>query len=210
MTIFDTALRAAAQFALATAAFAAQADDFSFGGNLTLNTDLVAIDFGVISASGPVKLWTDSWQGGLNFDPNAALWKKTGADYALVDTNDDNDAVGAGQGFFDTGFSLASLAVGSYRLTIGVSPNVPLGTLLSQGFGFDPAYGSIAVAPIASWNQPSYDPNKNDQKGTRWHVNLSGVQGASLVSAVPEPSSAWLMVLGLGVFAVARLRGAKR
>lgn len=210
MQMFKTALRASALLALATAAFTAYADDSSFGGNITLNTDLVAIEFGVVSTAGPVKLWTDSWQGGLNFDPNAALWKKTGADYTLVAANDDNDSIGTGQGFFDTGFSFASLAAGAYRLTLGASPNVPLGTLLSQGFGFDPAYGAIAAAPIASWNQPSYDPNKNDQKGTQWHVNLSGVQGASLVSAVPELSSAWLMVLGLGVFAVARLRVAKR
>ncbi len=210
MSMLNIALRASAQLALATAAFAAHAEEFSFGGNLTLNSDLVAIDFGVISTAGPVRLWTDSWQGGLNFDPNAALWKKTGADYTLVDTNDDNDAVGVGQGFFDTGFSFASLVPGAYRLTIGASPNMPLGRLISQGFGFDPAYGAIVVAPITSWNQPSYDANKNDQKGTQWHVNVSGVQGASLVSAVPESSSAWLMVLGLGVFALARLRVARR
>lgn len=123
---------------------------------------------------------------------------------------DDDVSVAAGQGFFNTGFSEASLAAGEYLLTIGASPYVAAGNLLSQDFAFDPAYGPIDVTPIAQWSQPSYDPNRNDQKGTAWRVNLSGVSNATLVSAVPEPSSALLLALGIAGFGIAGTLKRKR
>jgi hypothetical protein len=128
-----------------------------------------------------------------------ALWQRQGSAYVLVAQNDDADVLAAGQGFFDAGLQLSSPAAGHYLVTVGASPNVPLGTLLSQGFGFDPSYGPIAVQPIAQWNQPSYDVNANDQKGSFWRINLSGVENAVALPAVPEPASWMLAIAGLGV-----------
>ena len=79
--------------------------------------------------------------------------------------------------------------------------NAALGSLLSDGFSYD------AETPIAigQWNQPSYDINANDQKGTFWRLHFSGVDQ---VSAVPEPASALLLALGGLVLLGARARRA--
>lgn len=159
------------------------ATTFAFEGNASLNTDIVKLAFSIDRDVSDLKLWTDSWQQGLNFDPTLALWQKVGADYTLLAEVDDDDTVGAGQGAFDAGITWASLASGAYLVTLTASPNYALGTLLSEGFAFD---GSPAV-PISQWDQPGYDLNTNDQKGTFWSL-----KGEYTVSAVPEPSK-WLL-----------------
>jgi hypothetical protein len=174
--------------ACASHAFAA---DFSLSGNIAFQKDVVQIDFSLASSASNVKLWTDSWSSGLNFDPAAAVWKRSGSDFNLVADVDDNDSIAPGQGFYDTGFTFSSLAAGDYRLTLVAASNLLQGSLLSQGFLYD----NQAAIALADWNQPSYDPNKNDQKGGLWRVDFAGVDQ---VSAVPEPASALLMLLGVG------------
>ncbi len=170
-----------------------QAADFSFSGNLFNNTDRVDIAFELGSA-GDVRLWTDSWQGGLNFDPISVLWQKSGNDFALVQENDDDDTVAQGQGFYDTGHALNGLAAGRYLLSVGPSfaQAYASGTLYSQGFTQD---GTVPT-PIAQWNQPGYNIDSNDQKGTLYSIHLSGVDTAS-ISAVPEPEAFALLLAGL-------------
>ncbi len=180
---------------------AAQAADFVFSGNASFHNDVVQIDFTLDSAAIDLRIWTDSWQSGLNFDPTAALWRSTDGDFSLLQAVDDDDTVGPGQGYYDAGFHLGSLAAGQYRVTLAAAINAPLGTLLSQGF----AYDSETPIPIALWNQPSYDPNANDQKGTFWRLHLSPVDAASVV---PEPTS-WMLMLG-GIAALALRRQPRR
>lgn len=189
-------LRRAAAMALSSSALAlalpAQAEDFTFSGQIRFHNDIVQIDFSLAQAATDVRLWTDSWQGGLNFDPAAALWQAAGADFSLLSEVDDDDSIAPGQGFYDTGFTLPTLAAGSYRVTLVAAFNAANGMLLSQGF----SYGSQAPILLTDWNQPSYDPNANDQKGGFWRLNLSGVSQASVV---PEPAAWQLLGIGLGL-----------
>ena len=46
-----------------------------------LNTDIVEITFGLNADATDVKVWTDSFQSGVNYDPITALWHKVGSDY---------------------------------------------------------------------------------------------------------------------------------
>lgn len=79
----------------------------------------------------------------------------------------------------------------SYCAATGITA---LGKLLSDGF----AYHAEAPMAIGQWAQPSYDPKDNDpkandQKGTFWRLQFSGVDR---LSTVPEPASALLLALG--------------
>lgn len=176
---------------LAITAMAASATDINSNGELTYNTDVIHVEFDLTSAS-DVKLWTDSWNLGLNFDPISALWKQSGGDYQLVLENDDNNTIAAGQGFYDTGMSLTGLTAGHYVYTVGASfaESFARGTLLSQGFNHD----ADVPTPIATWDQPTYDINANDQKGRAYSIHLS-----STVAAVPEPESYAMLLAGLGL-----------
>jgi hypothetical protein len=188
---------AAAALVLATAG--AQAAAVTLAGTIVAHNDVVSFNFTLANTS-EVKIWSDSWRSGLNFDPTAAVWARAGADYTLVRAVDDDDTVAPGQGFYDTGFLFPALAAGNYRLTLATAINSPLGTLLSQGF----AYDSQAPIALAVWNQPTYDPNANDQKGGAWRVNFTGVdQAAQVLSA---PASAALAALALGLLVLTKKR----
>ncbi len=188
---------AAAGLILACAS--ASAASFSFSGQIRFHNDVVQVDFSLAAPATEVRIWTDSWLGGLNFDPAAGLWRASGGDFSLLAEVDDDDTVAAGQGFYDTGFVLPALAAGNYRVTLVAAFNRANGSLLSQGF----AYGSETPILLTEWNQPSYDPNANDQKGGFWRLNLSGVTQASVV---PEPATWLLGALGLALLAGANAR----
>lgn len=198
-TALPFALRAAVGVLLAAAGLTAHAADFTLSGNITNHNDVVRITFDVAAGGSNVTLFTDSWQGGLNFDPAVVLWSKTGNDWTRVTENDDADPAIGNSGYFDAGLALPQPAAGRYMLTLVASSNDANGELLSQGFTYD------AEAPIAigQWNQPTYDPNANDQKGSFWRLQLSGVQN---VSAVPEPSTWLLMALGAAALVPAARR----
>lgn len=172
--------------AAALAAGGVHAADITLSGLAGFHNDKIVIDFTVAGDSG-VKIWTSSWQSGLNFDPQISLF--IGND--LVTTDDDNGSlVDTSAGFYDAGLQFGVSFATSYRLVLTASPNSPLGSTLSAGFTYD------AAAPIAlaDWNQPSYDINANDQKGGFWRVTLNGVEQASVV---PEPASQGLLMAGL-------------
>ncbi|KQW42768.1 MULTISPECIES: DVUA0089 family protein [unclassified Roseateles] len=164
----------------------AQAADLSFSGQAVNHNDKIVIDFQVAAGS-TVNLWTDSWQSGLNFDPQ--LFLTSGGNIVLED-DDGGSAINAGAGYYDAGLQFTAAGAGSYRLVLNAASNTSLGASLGDGFAYD------ADAPIAlvDWNQPSYDVNANDQKGGFWRLNLSGVEQAALV---PEPGRIGLMLAGL-------------
>lgn len=177
----------------------ADAADFTFTGDIVNHNDIIQFDFTLAGAGTGVRIWTDSWQSGLNFDPTGAVWRSTGSDYALVAAVDDDDTIGPGQGFYDLGFLFDTLAAGDYLFTLATAINAPIGSLLSQGF----AYDSQTPIPIGTWNQPTYDPNANDQKGSFYRVNFANVDSAA---PVPEPATWLMMALGLAGLAAWRRR----
>ena len=170
----------------------ANAATFTFSGNIQYNTDVVRIDFNLASDATNVKVWTDSFLAnvanpdGSNFDPITALWNtNTGA---LISTNDDRADIAPGQTFYDSGFSLASLAAGSYFFTVAAYDNFAAGNNIANGFLFD---GQNPI-DIALWDQPANDGNR---RGSFWRVNLEGVDGATgpqPPNAVPLPGAVWL------------------
>ncbi len=184
---------------LSLSTLSTQAAVITLSNTMNFHNQVVQVDFKMASAGTNIRIWTDSWLAGINFDPAAALWLKSGDDYSRLAEVDDDDTIAAGQGFYDTGFLLPTLAAGDYRLTLVAALNASNGTLLSQGFAYD---GEVPI-PLALWNQPSYDPNANDQKGGFWRLNLDGVGSVNLVSS---PSTAWLLALTLPLLWLSRKR----
>lgn len=166
----------------------AHAFSLSTSGNLTYNDDVADVAFTLTSSATAVRLWTDSFHSGVNFDPVLTLWKRSGSDYIQISGADDDSSVGPGQTYFDAGLKLPALAAGDYLASVTASPFLAVGPLRSQGFAFaDP---TIVHTLISLWTQPS--ATGGDQKGTFWSLNVT-------TGTVPEASSAALLLLGLGV-----------
>ena len=194
--------------AVAALAGNAQAALFNFTGNITYNTDVVQINFSLLNDATNVRVWTDSFKSGLNFDPITALWNLTTG--ARIAEDDDNDDVNpATQTYYDSGFTLASLAAGEYAFTVAAYNNWS-GNNLSDPFSFEA--GNVTPVAIQDWCQPA-SANCTNQKGTFWSVWLDGVDNASNPddpgNDVPEPGTMLLAGLGLSALAFVGRRKAK-
>ncbi len=160
---------------------------FNVTGNISYHNDVVFIDFSLDNDATDVRVWTDSFQSGTNFDPITALWDGAGN---LINENDDNSSINpATQSTYDSGFALDFLAAGDYTFSIATYNNYALGSTVSDGFRYD------AAAPIllSDWCQPANDCNM----GSYWSVWLDGVDSAS-GGGTPVPAPSPLLLMGLG------------
>lgn len=168
----------------------ASATSFTFNGNIANHNDVVEIGFSLASDATDIKVWTDSYLSGTNFDPITAVWRQNGSDYHVVDQNDDNAFIAPGQTWYDSGLQFASLPAGNYMFTISTYINYAKGAYLSEGF----AYDSQTPIPLSNWNQPA----GHYGMGTFYEVHLSGVDTAQNNTApTPIPGAVWLMGSGL-------------
>ncbi|MBA5686993.1 DVUA0089 family protein [Rugamonas apoptosis] len=172
----------------AVAAAPSHAADFSFSGTIQYQKDVIKIPFTLLQDATDVRVWTDSFHSGGNFDPITAVWKNG----VIVGENDDDSTIALGQTYYDSGLRFANLSAGNYLFTIATFNNFANGTHLNDGFRYD----SQAAIPLASWDQPA----NHVGMGPNWSVHLSGVDSAT-PPPVPEPESYAMLAAGLGLLA---------
>lgn len=169
----------------------AQANSYTFIGNLANYNDVVKINFSLAQAASNIRVWTDSFMNGDSFDPIVGLWNGTTG--AKIAENDDNSTIGLGQTNFDSGFKLTNLAIGDYFLTVSSYPNLSNGNNFSDGFNSD----------SSGFNSNSKSKPNNDSK-TAYSVNIDGVKlttDENPISNVPLPNALWLFGTAVFVFA---------
>ena len=186
------AMKYLAASCLLAASATSQAALINFTGEIEYHNDVVYTYFTLNQDTNNVRVWTDSFQNGDNFDPITALWSGDGN---LIAQNDDDDSINPDtQTNYDSGFNLSFLEAGDYIFTVATYNNFASGNSLSDGFNFD---GQNPI-PLADWDQPANDVNM----GPNWSVWLDGADSASNPGAddpvaVPEPGTLALMATGL-------------
>jgi len=186
------AMKYLAASCLLAASATSQAALINFTGEIEYHNDVVYTYFTLNQDTNNVRVWTDSFQNGDNFDPITALWSGDGN---LIAQNDDDASINPDtQTYYDSGFNLSFLEAGNYIFTVATYNNFAAGNSLSDGFNFD---GQNPI-PLADWDQPANDVNM----GPNWSVWLDGADSASNPGAddpvaVPEPGTLALIATGL-------------
>ena len=186
------AMKYLAASCLLAASATSQAALINFTGEIEYHNDVVYTYFTLNQDTNNVRVWTDSFQNGDNFDTITALWSGDGN---LIAQNDDDDSINPDtQTNYDSGFNLSFLEAGDYIFTVATYNNFASGNSLSDGFNFD---GQNPI-PLADWDQPANDVNM----GPNWSVWLDGADSASNPGAddpvsVPEPGTLALIATGL-------------
>ncbi|GHU06687.1 hypothetical protein AGMMS50225_02390 [Betaproteobacteria bacterium] len=164
-------------------AFPAQAEIIHFTGNFTHHNNTITLPFSLDNDT-EVRLWTDLFLDGLNFDPLLILWA---ADGSLIGWSDDEPYIEpATQTYGDAGY-FELLAAGDYFISLSVSGNFAAGLNLSDGFFFD-ADVPVSLAPT----------------GEAWSLWLEGVDRAG--NGIPEPALLSLLCAGVLVGCALRRR----
>jgi hypothetical protein len=121
----------------------------SYNGHIELHNQVEYHSIPIYAGQGDLRVWTDSYLHGANFDPIITLWHNG----VLVAMNDDDQTVNPlYQTMRDAGLVLFKLPMGTYVVTITAYPNFPRTGRIGDGF----AYDSQAPLPIDIWCQPAH------------------------------------------------------
>jgi hypothetical protein len=149
---------------------------YTYDGNLLAHNDVARIALTLQSDLTNVEIWTDSYNGGVNFDPYVTLWmlNDAGTDYTFVDDSDDIQTEAE---LLDSKLAFEKLMAGEYIITVTAvingSPNAPNWNLLSDGFVKD-SEKPIDFINISERNNGSY-----------YRLNITGTEATP---PNPEPS----------------------
>jgi hypothetical protein len=167
---------------LAAVGASALAANISFTGNLAGDNGVQLFSFS-LAVDADVTLRTLSYAGGVNaagtlidaggFDPVIALFDGSGGGAILFNGDDDS-----GPGL-DALLQLTPLLVGTYTVALSQVANFANGPTLGDGF--------------LGFGNPGFDG-----RSSAWALDILGVDSAS---AVPEPTTLALMLLGVAVVA---------
>jgi hypothetical protein len=135
--------------------------DQSYNGHIAFHNHVEYHTIPIYVGQGNLRVWTDSYSGGANFDPIITVWRNG----ERVAFNDDNPTFTFYQSRRDAGIALSALPFGAYVVTITAYPNFALGLRLGDGFTYD----SQVPIPIDTWCQPG-DPGPGCQ--TDRHFSL--------------------------------------
>ena len=163
----------------------ARAEPMHFTGHFVNHNEVFSIPFTLTEDVEDIYFWTDSFLGGLNFDPLLTLWESNGSLFAW---NDNDSSISPGtQTKGDAGLYFSMLWAGDYIVTLTANENAPMGMDLSDGFFYD------GQAP---------EPLTTDGAWSVW---------IGTPSVVPEPSLYLMWGVGLGALGVVASRSrAKR
>ncbi len=184
--------------------------DLSFTGTFARDDEVQLFSF-VANGASTVKLLTYGYAGGTQadgnivsdggFDPILALFDSSGF---KIGQNDDG-TLGANTcqvpadpvtGFhFDTCF-VASLAAGTYTVSIQQFDNFALGPFLSNGFSMS---GDAFFTSIYGCSNGQFCDVSNANRTNAWAFDILGVESASEVGGDPVPVPGAALLLGFGL-----------
>jgi len=174
---------------------ASNAGLLSASGELEYHNDVVLVPFSLTEDSNNVRVWTESYQNGSNFDPISVLWGPLGE---FIAQNDDDDLINsATQTASDSGLIFSFLAAGDYTFSVLTFSNSRLGSNLTDGFAYNNAVG----IEIENWIQPG---GFGTPSGGLWKVGID--TGVAVPSLIPEPSAILLLLSGLCLLSLQRLK----
>ena len=171
-------LRNTAAVALCAAACVAHAD--SLDSHIFFHTDVIYHSI-ILEQASDLTVWTDSYMGGINFDPIVGVWHNG----MQVGQNDDNPTIAPDQTRYDSGLRLHGLAAGSYVFTIGAFDNFSNSNQIGAGFRYD---GQTPIA-VTDWCEPASHCNMGPFVKLNW----------TAMPAVPEPATWMMLAAGLGL-----------